>query len=58
MLKKMKNRSYREEVNRLKRKVKVVKNEVSVRLKNRAEGGRTKNGTKVRLNNVRGNRLK
>ena len=58
MLKKMKNRSYREEVNRLKRKVKVVKNEVSVRLKNRAEGGRTKNGNKVRLNNVRGNRLK
>ena len=36
MLKKMKSRSYREEVNRLKRKVKVVKNEVSVRLKNKA----------------------
>ena len=47
-------RSLREEVGRLKGKVEVRK-EVSIRPKNRAEGGRSKNGIEqVRLSNVRG----
>ena len=47
-------RSLREEVDRLKGKVEEVRNEVSVRPKNRAEGGRSKNGIEqVILNNVR-----
>ena len=47
-------RNLREEVNRLKWKIEVVRNEVSFRPKNRAKGGRSRNGIeKVRLNNVR-----
>ena len=46
----------KEEVNRLMGKVEEIRNEVSVRPKNRAEGGKSKNKIKqVRLSNVRGN---
>ena len=45
----------REEVDKLKGKVKEVRNEVSVTPKNKVEGGRSKNGIEqVRLSNVRG----
>ena len=39
-------------IDRLKRKVEVVRKEVGIRPKNRVEGGRSGNGTEqVRLNN-------
>ena len=37
-------RSFREEVDRLKGKVEVVRKEICVRPKSRAEGGRSRNG--------------
>ena len=44
----------REEVERLKGKIDEVRKEVNIKSKNRAEGGRSRNGvTQVRLNNVR-----